>query len=712
MSAKLTHVSSGGEEKAAEVLLDRHIGCMTGMFQLLGRRRLLAKRRRLTNGDRSHNTLPPPPPPGTCSSSSGRALSSKIKQREEYKPSSPRIISEHAPRKSSSEIQRASTEQRRAPLPSSPSSSSSSLDIRGIVKDSINGEARCLSVKTSPRGEVRSDNVSKHQDSPRPTMSEQVLTRLKEAARNSLEVPRFSCDGREISRTKSTKLREVPRLSLDSRESSVRSSDRRSPSVIAKLMGLEPIPSSESREPTAPMQNSTRADDGYFRTPNAVRSRVEGRAKEVEFGESDGDKELRALKHILGTMLESKNSSSDAQTPHVATASPRALEAPNVITKPVKSVSRLETASRTQQANAVASKTQIPPMQDLPRRQPAEGGRSAGPVQALSPRVQQRKIELEKKPRPPPTRTQPADRKQHAEPTSPRGNNRLKPNRAKKNSRSRNEEDADAKRDDCSRKMEPLLFRQGKQKKSLRIVKEEVSMAERTAFPPEQPSPISVLDSSFYQDDSSSPSPVKRISGTLLEGDDMQTSIEDCNDSWKLHNIESLVQKLRQLSSTGESDDESQEPIPNCVFEIITEHSSPAKANPEKLHRRLMLDVVQEVLAQRMELISHGPQSELFARARKLGGQFLLRELCREIKWLLAERPRDGSFANKEEAVMSGENLLRRWEGWEDFGLEVPEVVLEIERLIFKDLIDNVVTGEADSSLLGRAAQRRRQLFA
>ena len=207
-----------------------------------------------------------------------------------------------------------------------------SLDFRDIVKDSINRESLGLSVKTSPKQEVKNHEF-RHRDSPRPMQmskstdgsyvlgisgesretvdlneSLRVLVKLKEAPwkfseagesprtpfeakpawfhPESREAHRFSFDGREISRQsldsrESSKLpsnlRELPRLSLDSNESSLRNSnfepkthsvlkdlDRNNSnqrvsttsnleqelvshkcftSVVAKLMGLEAMPS-------------------------------------------------------------------------------------------------------------------------------------------------------------------------------------------------------------------------------------------------------------------------------------------------------------------------------------------------------------------------------------------------------------------------------------------------------------------------------------
>lgn len=175
-----------------------------------------------------------------------------------------------------------------------------SLDIRGVVKDSMYREVRGLSSKAASK-----DNTAAHVDFDE---SLRVLAKLREAPsdynetrehgrRSSYEGKdgywhsttkdprRFSYDGREINRLsfetqdlfKSTpRIKELPRLSLDSRDGPMRCSNsglkppyssegiqssnnlienasklllssgsqKRPPSVVAKLMGLEALPDS------------------------------------------------------------------------------------------------------------------------------------------------------------------------------------------------------------------------------------------------------------------------------------------------------------------------------------------------------------------------------------------------------------------------------------------------------------------------------------
>lgn len=185
----------------------------------------------------------------------------------------------------------------------SPKLGRQSLDLRDVVKDSMYREARGLSVKTTGKEEALSC-VVKSGDSPRPLQlsksvngsygttgkqnmpadlkeSIRVLAKLRESPWHfndgslhtiSKDAPRFSYDGRDTNRLSfesretlrsAPKLKELPRLSLDSREGSMRSSNsdsqfskswqilqeaqgtqKRPPSVVAKLMGLEALPDS------------------------------------------------------------------------------------------------------------------------------------------------------------------------------------------------------------------------------------------------------------------------------------------------------------------------------------------------------------------------------------------------------------------------------------------------------------------------------------
>ncbi|XP_077211302.1 protein LONGIFOLIA 1-like [Tasmannia lanceolata] len=331
-----------------------------------------------------------------------------------------------------------------------------------------------------------------------------------------------------------------------------------------------------------------------------------------------------------------------------------------------------------------------------------------------------------------------------------------------------------------------------RQKKSLSSLSEDGLSAEFTIVAPEQPSPVSVLDASFYRDDLL-PSPVNKISNGFKD-DETRNPDNTCGeDGWnrmgldrlsdntpanfsseidqkKLENIEHLVQKLRGLNSSHDEATtdyiaslcENTSPDHRYVSEILlasglllrdlassptpiqlhpsghpinpdlffvleqTKANRPSKSEPkykndlqlkpdrEKLHRKLVFDSVNEILIRKLVLPSQTEpwlQPEKLTGASTPSGQKLLRELCSEIDRLQAYRS-EGGHEEDDDGFRSilREDLMRRVESWKDFRREISGVVLDIERLIFKDLVDEIVNGEP-STQRAKPSRRRRQLF-
>ncbi|KAI3463818.1 hypothetical protein Pfo_020481 [Paulownia fortunei] len=433
---------------------------------------------------------------------------------------------------------------------------------------------------------------------------------------------------------------------------------------------------------------------------------------------------------------------------------------------------------------------------------------------SISPRMQQKKIELEKRSRPPTppdsSKSKRQSNKQQAQSNSPGGRRRPKhPNSQQsddqlsevsvesRNLSSHENEDSARSNDiaevtssekspgissfqSASTKASEFMLCGLVEKKSTLMLSEEES-AEFGFVPPEYSSPVSVLDNVVYKHDS--PSPMKYVEKTLREGNSnavQQSSVDsfvsnsmdsgatfDINRK-KLHNIENLVQKLRRLNSSHDeartdyigSLCENTNPDHRYVSEILLAsglllrdlgssltdfqfHSSGHPINPElflvleqtkastssneecrtkkitqlttseKFHRKLIFDTVNEILARK--LASAGPDSEPWLRTHKLArnalnAQKLLRELCSEIEGLQAKNPKCSSDEEDEgwKNILC-EDVMHRSESWIDFDDEVSGAVLDIERLIFKDLVDEIVLGES-AGLITKPG--RRKLFA
>lgn len=234
----------------------------------------------------------------------------------------------------------------------------------------------------------------------------------------------------------------------------------------------------------------------------------------------------------------------------------------------------------------------------------------------------------------------------------------------------------------------------------------------------------------------------------------------------KLQNVEHLVQKLRRLNSSH--DETSQDYIaslcensdPSTNHRYISEillasglllslgsglttfqlHPSGHPINPElflvleqtkgcsssscsneKLNRKLMFDAVNEMLGKKLAFVESNVDpwmKRAKARKRVLSAQHLLKELCSEIETLQKQakkRSEDFLLLEEEEEVeedflkcILDEDMAIRSGKWTDFDDAIPGLVLDMERLLFKDLVNEIVHGE-----IGRlqANSRRQKTF-
>ncbi|KAK3225406.1 hypothetical protein Dsin_005268 [Dipteronia sinensis] len=471
--------------------------------------------------------------------------------------------------------------------------------------------------------------------------------------------------------------------------------------------------------------------------------------------------------------------------------------------------------------------------QQLPKESTTNSTKSSGSV---SPRLQQKKLELDKRSRPP---APPSDlnkprrqNRQLTESGSPGGKLRQRSQNSSDRQRSQNSSLSDDQLSQVSNESrtsschedgtsvqsdsnlvidsrmdmefissEQLVEINGSQSPSMKAagyvisssvenkltprLSEDGSLAELATVTEDYPSPVSVFDASALRDDD--PSPVKQMPTALKGGIAQNSSDTASEDQWnaadkflsngmssgltsdinckKLQNIENLVQKLRRLNSSHDeaSTDyiaslcENTNPDHRYISEILlasglllrdlgsglttfqlhqsghpinpelffvleqtnagTLHSkqecSPVKVSEDKAHRKLIFDAVNEILAGKLALTgsSPGPWLKTNKLARKLSAQKLLKELCLEIEQLQAKKS-ECSLDEEEHNVLKSilsEDVKHRSGSWTDFQGDISGVVLDVERLLFKDLVDEIVIGEA----AGLRAKKgtRRQLF-
>ncbi|XVF16765.1 hypothetical protein REPUB_Repub10bG0060500 [Reevesia pubescens] len=308
-----------------------------------------------------------------------------------------------------------------------------------------------------------------------------------------------------------------------------------------------------------------------------------------------------------------------------------------------------------------------------------------------------------------------------------------------------------------------------------------------TAEPPrtalEQPSPVSVLDATFYRDES--PSPVKTKSNAFKDDEGLipdeadwcpiglnhlsscrETSISFKTDYMKAENIQHLVRKLMNLDSIHEwSITNKIAPVCNSanpdhkyIAEVLLAsgllkklesnfmayqlHPLGHLINPnlfpaleqtkasirllngnhngkkikqlksvEKNHRQLIFDAVNEILVRKLVKQSNYKQwlSPSMLEYRGPRRQQLVRDLCSEIDKL--QTASNISLDDEDDSlqrILWGDLTVGSMD-WTECQSEIPWVVLDVERLIFKDLICEIISGEAANQ--GQPGGHCRRLF-
>ncbi|KAL3844594.1 hypothetical protein ACJIZ3_001997 [Penstemon smallii] len=274
----------------------------------------------------------------------------------------------------------------------------------------------------------------------------------------------------------------------------------------------------------------------------------------------------------------------------------------------------------------------------------------------------------------------------------------------------------------------------------------------------EQPSPVSVLDASFYGEDS--PSPVKKIS-TVFQDDssspdeaewlivnlnhsmDCTRSDHGCKYSQKSESIQHLVPKLMLLNSkldetaanhnataygslkpdhryvnkilltSGLLKDASfistaDQLVSSChlinpeIFHVLEQTESIMedangkltgkndwKKLNEKIQRKLVFDLVNEILVHKIT-----PDRLFTVGKRRMSPQRLLKEVYLKIDNVNRMLPCNLDEEEDGMTRLLNADMMYQSEDWADYSGEVPALVLDIERLIFKDLINEVVTSQ------------------
>ncbi|EOA25475.1 hypothetical protein CARUB_v10018814mg [Capsella rubella] len=505
--------------------------------------------------------------------------------------------------------------------------------------------------------------------------------------RFSKEAPRLSLDSRAALDAKGTLKPRQIRLDSDPPQH-----DRASPSVIARLMGLDPLPqqqqplqrsASESRltrdyrfvdtftfldekgpqdpaarPPPLPVRRKCFFDSGDFFPVDRV-PKTTGSPTDLETF-----KQLVEALRLKG-LLHSSNKHQHNKTPiHIKPASGIRSRPPSKGPSPPKS-------NRTRPTATPKEQRRVSP---LPWQRPQ-------PLQTATPKEQRRVSPLPwQRPQPLQTATLEEQRR-----VSPLPWQRPQPLQT-------------GFRDDqrstiiCSQEMCEVDGYNNRQGKTLleRCDKLLHSIAEMAAAEAgdSQPSPVSVLDASLYhEEEDSSPSPVmKRSLDFSAESEDESWggSISPSSDSEYLY-ISDILRASHCLPQ--ESD----------IFSVLEKQQYLQGKCASAQQRRLIFDAVQEIVGRRRRL----PPWRMVGEPDKM-----------QVFWSEYQKMRKKTEETSEDLVGYVCGVLARdlsEDRWRDCQVEMSEAVLDIERLVFKDLIGETIRHLA--SLKRSDSLRRRLLF-
>ncbi|KAL6499156.1 protein of unknown function (DUF4378) [Orobanche hederae] len=302
---------------------------------------------------------------------------------------------------------------------------------------------------------------------------------------------------------------------------------------------------------------------------------------------------------------------------------------------------------------------------------------------------------------------------------------------------------------------------------SVSTSKEYMPAVELTVTLIEQPSPVSVLDTAFYIEDS--PFPVKKISTAFQDESPGQDEAEwslanlnhfsDCTQpdpgykynqnsqemSTFFHEHKVLKTEPSQMNQ-GESVKWSLVPDQRyinkilsasrlfkdaCIMPTSNQLISSRLINPnifhaleeieeingeqaeknsrkelnQKMQRRIVFDTVNEILVRK--ITTYGAYT---LGRKRMSSEGLVKELYLEMDHLCGMPYGDPDDEDVGSIRLLTADMKYPSEDWTNHNSEVPVVVLEIERLIFKDLINEVVTGEVEG-LHDWPKKHFRQLF-
>ncbi|KAK1310396.1 hypothetical protein QJS10_CPA08g00255 [Acorus calamus] len=209
------------------------------------------------------------------------------------------------------------------------------------------------------------------------------------------------------------------------------------------------------------------------------------------------------------------------------------------------------------------------------------------------------------------------------------------------------------------------------------IAEMTTTSADHGKDPEQQPSPVSVLDDSPFLTSSTTPTPTEDGSGSPVTKRciDFKDHLDDWNES--MSPVRSVDPDLMFMMEIGKPSDQA------------------------RLQRKLLSDAAAEILERKREVSPY----EAFARSRSAVDRTApeVGEVWAEVGRLAAAPPTDGDLCDVVCGALKKDLEGRGGDGrWSDRSVEMSEVVLGIERMVFKDLVAETIGGLAMHGRLRR----------
>lgn len=124
----------------------------------------------------------------------------------------------------------------------------------------------------------------------------------------------------------------------------------------------------------------------------------------------------------------------------------------------------------------------------------------------------------------------------------------------------------------------------------------------------------------------------------------------------------------------------------------------------QKMHRKNVFDTVDEILSRKL-----ASESCLLQGQDCLSAQKLQKELKSDIDQLNAKKV--GMDSEEDELIsILNADMRHQSDDWTNGESEIPSLILDVERLIYKDLITEIISDEAREQQI-RTRRHCRQLF-